>query len=77
MRSRRLTGLICLFVLSGLILFTGCNAFSAERQHRRSYAIQTDLDNIVDDVDYLLGLQEPGTMHEETFPPFKSERLAR
>ncbi len=65
-----LGGLLCVFAAMGLIMSLGCNAFSAERQRRRAYSIRTDLDHMVDDVDWVLGLDEPSSLYEETFPPY-------
>jgi len=70
MKSRWVTKLLCVVAVTGLVLSLGCNAFSAERQRRRAYSVRTDLNYMVDDVDWLLGLDEPSALHEETFPPY-------
>jgi len=70
MRNCWLTRLLCLVAVMGLMASLGCNAFTAERQRRRALSIQKDLDHMVDDVDWALGLDEPSTLQEESFPPY-------
>ncbi len=71
MRNWWLTRLLCVCALAGLVVSLGCNAFSADRQRRRAISIRTDLDHMVDDFDWILGLDEPSTLHEQSFPPYK------
>ncbi|MBS3764663.1 MAG: hypothetical protein ACLFWL_10635 [Candidatus Brocadiia bacterium] len=58
--------IICLMGVLAILFVCGCNAFSAQRQRRRRYVIETDLDHIVDDVDWVLGLHEPSGTFDET-----------
>ena len=67
MRSRWLVMLACIVTVAFLIASLGC---SAERNRRRAVSVRTDLDRIVDDVDWILGLDEPSIQYEETFPPY-------
>lgn len=70
MTSRWLTVLLCTLTVLGMALSLGCaNAFTEERTARRAYAIRTDLDHMVDDVDWALGLDEPSILYEDSFPP--------
>ncbi|MHC4592490.1 MAG: hypothetical protein ACYS8L_07340 [Planctomycetota bacterium] len=70
MASRWLTVTLCMLTLIGTLVSLGCaNAFTEERTRRRQYAIETDLDHMIDDIDWVLGLDEPSILYEETFPP--------
>jgi hypothetical protein len=66
MKRLRLAVLIGLIGLMGLGVFGGCNAFSPQRQRQRIYSIKTDLDRMVDDVDWILGLHRPSTLYNES-----------
>ena len=70
MRKRWLVRLTFMLTVAVIIVSVGCNAFSEERQRRRSVSIWTDLDHMVDDVDWALGLDQPSSLYEETFPPY-------
>ncbi|MFW6189207.1 MAG: hypothetical protein ACOC7T_02140 [Planctomycetota bacterium] len=70
MRNRWLSAVLCLLVAVGLIASMGCNAFTAERNRRRAYVARSDADRIADDVDWLLGLDEPSILYEESFTPY-------
>ena len=61
-RFAAVVGLLCVI---GLTFLCGCNAFSPERQRQRTYAIKTDLDRMVDDVDWILGLHRPSSLYNE------------
>lgn len=70
MTSRWLRVLLCVLTVVGVAISLGCaNPFSAERNRRRLYSIRTDMDHIVDDVDWLFGLDEPSILYEDSFPP--------
>jgi hypothetical protein len=71
MAYRWLARSVCLLALVGLVLSLGCNAFSAERTRMRSYSVRTDLDHMVDDADWMLGLDEPSTMYDESLAPYR------
>lgn len=64
MKRLRVAAIGLLFVLA-LAVIGGCNAFSPERQRQRTYSIKTDLDRMVDDVDWILGLHRPTTLYNE------------
>jgi hypothetical protein len=67
MRSRWLIRLACVLTVAVFIVTCGC---SAERNRRRAYSVRTDLDHMVDDFDWMVGLDEPSILYEETFPPY-------
>lgn len=71
MRQRSVILTLCLLAVIGLIVSTGCNAFSPEKMERRRRVVRQDLQLIPDDVDWVLGLDEPSVVHEETFPPYR------
>ncbi|MFW6044911.1 MAG: hypothetical protein ACOCR1_04120 [Planctomycetota bacterium] len=61
---------VCVLALLGVssAVMSGCramNAFSPQRQRQRRYAIDTDLDRMVDDADWILGLKRPSGLHNE------------
>lgn len=77
MSSRWLTGLLCLLTIVAMAISAGCsNAFSAERNRRRTDVMRRDLDRMADDWDWLFGLDEPNSVYEDGFPPYGSGRLA-
>ncbi len=77
MRNRLLGWFVGVLVIAGMALSTGCsNAFSAERTRQRDYVVNRDLDGIVDDMDWALGLDEPSMIYEESVTPYRSGRLA-
>ncbi len=57
---------LCLLAVLSIVFVCGCNAFTAERQRRRAYTVRTDLDRMVDDADWLLGLYRPVHSYDET-----------
>jgi hypothetical protein len=58
---------VCLLLALGFVVsLCACNAFSPQRQRRRAYVIRTDLDRMVDDVDWILGLHQPTSLYNET-----------
>ena len=66
MKRLRYAALIGLLFVLGLTCLGGCNAFSPQRQGQRTYSIKTDLDRMVDDVDWILGLHRPSTLYNES-----------
>jgi len=66
MTSRWVGIVLCLLTVVAISVSLGC---SAERNRRRSYSMETDLDHLVDDVDWALGLDEPSILYEDSFPP--------
>ncbi len=71
MRNRWLAAMLCLVAVAGLVISMGCNAFTPERNRRRVAVMQSDMDRMVDEVDWLLGLDEPSTLYEDTFTPYR------
>jgi hypothetical protein len=70
MAGRWLTVILCLLTLAGISVSLGCaNAFSEDRNRMRVYSIRTDLNHMVDDVDWFFGLDEPSVLYEDSFPP--------
>ena len=77
MKNRWLRWFVCVLVVAGMALSAGCsNAFSAERTRRREYVVDTDLDGIVDDLDWALGLDGPSMIYDHSTTPYRSGRLA-
>ena len=71
MASRWLTAFLCLLTVVGISVSLGCaNAFTAQRRRMRIQSVEVDSDNIIDDVDWILGLDEPSTLYEDSFPPY-------
>jgi hypothetical protein len=66
MKKLRIVALVGLLSVMGFVFLGGCNAFSPERQRQRTYSIKTDLDRMVDDVDWILGLHRPTTLYNES-----------
>ncbi len=71
MRKRCVSLLLCMAALVGLTLSLGCNAFAPERNQRRMQVVRSDTRRIPDEVDWILGFEEPSQLYEDTFPPFK------
>jgi hypothetical protein len=58
--------IICLAAVVGLIAGTlGCGLFDPDRNRRRGYVMRTDLEHFVDDLDWVLGLDEPSMLYED------------
>ena len=70
MRNRCLRAFFCLLAVAGLVLSTGCGMFTPERNQRRLDVMKADMARIPDEIDWILGLDEPSSLHEETFPPY-------
>jgi hypothetical protein len=68
MRRKWLVHTLCLLAVLCISLTAGCNAFTPERNRMRMHSIRTDLDRMVDDVDWILGLQEPTPLYNPMRP---------
>ena len=68
MASRGLTMLLCLLTVAGFAVSLGC-AVSEERSRRHAYVIREDLKHLTQDIDWVLGLDDPSGIHEDSFPP--------
>jgi hypothetical protein len=66
MIARWLTVVLCFLLLVGISAALGC---SVERNRYRTDSMRTDLDHLVDDVDWALGIDEPSILYEDSFPP--------
>ena len=66
MISRWITVVLCFVMFIGVSASLGC---TAERNRYRANSIGDDLDHMVDDVDWALGLDERSMVYEDTFPP--------
>ncbi|MGD2174019.1 MAG: hypothetical protein PVJ27_01345 [Candidatus Brocadiaceae bacterium] len=71
MRKRSLSVLLCLLAVVGLVVSMGCNAFTPERTQRRVSVARQDLGRIPDEVDWVLGFDEPSIIYDDSFPPYK------
>ena len=70
MIAKRMTLLVAFLAAIILASTLGCaNAFSEERNRRRLQVIRMDLEHMVDDIDWVLGLDEPSVLYEDSFPP--------
>jgi len=70
MRNRWLAAILCLVAVAGLFVSQGC---SPQASARRAHVIKRDLSRIPDEIDWLLGLDEPSILYEDTFPPYPGE----
>ena len=68
MASRALTMLLCLLTVAGFAMSLGC-AVSEERSRRHAYVIHEDLHHLGQDIDWVLGLDEPSGVYDDSFPP--------
>ncbi len=68
MRRKWFVHAICLLGLLCISLTAGCNAFTPERNRMRMHSIRTDMEHIVTDVDWMLGLQEPSPLYHPARP---------
>ena len=68
MKSGWLTRIACIAVLSCLLLALGCTAPTPERQRRRAYVTKTDLEHMMDDVEWLLGYEHPVRSFDREMP---------
>ena len=69
MRTRWLAVALCAVVAMVLMAATGCSAFTPERTRMRMNVVRTDMDRIIDDIDWLFGLHRPSQIYDETLPP--------
>jgi len=68
MKSRWAVRIFCVLAVLGLFIAYGCHPFTAERNRRRVYAVKTDLEHMVDDVDWILGFDRPTRLYDESRP---------
>jgi len=68
MKGNWIARILCLLLIGTMVVAVGCNAFSAQRNRRRLYTVRTDLDRMVDDVDWVLGFSGPTKLYDETRP---------
>ena len=69
MINRWFTRLLCLSAVVGIVLAMGCGRLSAERKRRYRYVIRTDLQHMWRDMEWIVGLDEPSIVYEDSFPP--------
>lgn len=67
MITRWVSAVLCFLMIVGISASLGC---TVERNRYRVNSMQTDLRNLVRDVDWALGIDEPSMLHEDSFPPF-------
>ncbi len=61
--------ILCLLAVIGMVIVCGCsamNAYSPERKRRRAYSVRTDLNRMVDDVDWIMGWHRPTRSFDES-----------
>lgn len=57
---------LCLSVLAAVLLgLCGCGMFDPDRNRQRRYVVKTDLEHFVDDLDWILGLDQPSMLYME------------
>ncbi len=71
MSKRLVTFALCLLAVMGLVLSSGCRAFTPEKTQRYHSVVRQDLDMMEADAVWILGLDEPSISHEDTFPPYR------
>jgi len=54
-----------------LIMVVGSLCCTLERNRYRNYSMRRDIDSMVDDVDWTLGLDEKSSLYESSFPPYR------
>jgi hypothetical protein len=71
MASRWLTVVLCLLTVGGISAALGCSEYlSAERNRRRAYVVKTDWEHAGTDLDWMLGLDVPSSLYEDSFSPY-------
>ena len=68
MRRKWIVHALCLLTVLCISLTAGCNTFSPERNRMRMHSIRTDLHHMSQDVDWILGLQEPSELYHPMRP---------
>jgi hypothetical protein len=59
---------LALLAVAVLLLSVGCGSMvSDERRARRRYVIQKDLDSMMNDIDWVLGLDSPSGLTQDRF----------
>ncbi len=71
MAKRCLAIFLCLLAVAALILSTGCAYFTPQKNARRLRVARADLSRLPDDVDWVLGLDEPTILYEDGLPPYR------
>ena len=58
--------IVCAFAVLALTFVSGCAAYKTpDNQRRRAYTMKTDMENMVDDVDWVLGQHRPSLLYDE------------
>ena len=71
MRNRWLAAVLCLVMAAGFIVSLGC---TAENTATAAASIRADARRLPDDVLWVLGLDEPSILYEDTFPPYHTRQ---
>ena len=72
MRNRWLVALVCFVTLACFASSFGC---SPQRNARRAEVIATDLNRLPDDIDWVLNLDAPSMLYEDTFRPYPCSKV--
>ncbi len=67
MRKRWLAVVMCLVIGATFAVSLGC---TSERSAIAANSIRKDVSRLPDDVLWVLGLDEPTILYEDTFPPY-------
>ena len=58
---------LCLVLAVSIVVVCGCaSAFTPERKRRREIVVKTDMEHLIDDVDWILGFHRPVRSFDET-----------
>ncbi len=60
---------LAFLIASFVFVFSGCAAMqyrTPARQRRRMYAIETDFYHMSDDIDWILGIERPSRLYDQT-----------
>ena len=71
MKSHLIGRFFCLLVGLAFVVSVGCADYtSAERQRYRSYTWRQDAHHLSDDIDWVLAVDVPSMLYEDTFTPY-------
>jgi hypothetical protein len=66
--ARQMVALLVLLAVAVMLVSAGCGSMvSEERRARRRYVIQKDLEAMMDDIDWVLGLDSPSGLTQDAF----------
>jgi len=69
MKNRFIVAALCMLALAGAALLTGCQV-TPEQSREQAYVKHMDRSRINDDWTWILGLDDPSILYNESLPPF-------